>query len=113
MVLENRGKKFLMLACVFMLAGMLAAGVTEEGVKDAKPSGLLAGVAKVNIDPAVGIPHQNWGSATHIVANVLDPAGMFVRCMTRSRTAFMPTWARSNARFRVTNCGAPMPKSSA
>ena len=84
MVLEKQGKKFLMLVAVFMLAGMLAAGVGEEGVKDARPSGLLAGVAKVNIDPAVGIPHQNWGSATHIVANGLDPAGMFVRALVLS-----------------------------
>jgi hypothetical protein len=66
------------------LAQTAPAGVVEDGVKDAKPSGLLAGAAKINIDPAVGIPHQNWGSATHIVAKAIDPEGMFVRALVLS-----------------------------
>ena len=71
-------------ALAFALAQIAPAGIVEEGVKDAKPSGLLAGAAKINIDPAVGIPHQNWGSATHIVAKAIDPEGMFVRALVLS-----------------------------
>lgn len=71
-------------ALAFALAGSASADVMEQGVRDAKPSGLLAGVAKANIEPAVGIPHQNWGSATHIAARALDPAGMFVRALVFS-----------------------------
>jgi hypothetical protein len=65
-------------------APAMLAGIVEEGVKNSKPSGLLAGVAKVNIEPPIGIPHQNWGSATHIVASKIDPAGMFVRALVLS-----------------------------
>jgi hypothetical protein len=71
-------------ALAFALAQSSRAGIVEDGVKDAKPSGLLAGAAKVSIEPAVGIPHQNWGSATHIVAKGIDPAGMFVRALVLS-----------------------------
>jgi hypothetical protein len=73
-----------MLAAAFTLTQTAPADVVEQGVKDAKPSGLLAGVAKVNIEPAIGIPHQNWGSATHIVARAIDPAGMFIRALVLS-----------------------------
>jgi neutral ceramidase len=66
------------------IASGLAGGIVEEGVKDAKPSGLQAGVSKVNIDPPIGIPHQNWGSATHIVAKGIDPAGMFIHALVLS-----------------------------
>ena len=72
------------LAAAFALAQAVPADVVEQGVKDSKPSGLLAGVAKVNIEPAIGIPHQNWGSATHIVAKAIDPAGMFIRALVLS-----------------------------
>jgi hypothetical protein len=58
--------------------------VVEQGVKDSKPSGLLAGVAKANIEPAVGIPEMNWGSATHIVSKGNDPEGMFLRALVLS-----------------------------
>lgn len=71
-------------AMAFALAHTVPADVVEQGVKDSKPSGLLAGVAKVNIEPALGIPHQNWGSATHIVAKAIDPAGMFIRALVLS-----------------------------
>jgi hypothetical protein len=60
------------------------ADVVEQGVKDSKPSGLLAGVAKVNIEPAVGIPSMNWGSATHVVSKGNDPEGMFIRALVLS-----------------------------
>lgn len=71
--------------CLLLVAAsVLSAAIVEEGVKNAKPSGLLAGVSKVNIEPPVGIPHQNWGSATHIVANGIDPAGMFIRALVLS-----------------------------
>lgn len=72
------------LGAAFIVAGAASAGIVEEGVRNAKPSGLLAGVSKVSIDPAVGIPHQNWGSATHIVAKGIDPEGMFVRALVLS-----------------------------
>src|SRR5689334_13124628 len=71
--------------CLLLVAATaLSAAVVEEGVKNAKPSGLLAGVSKVNIEPPIGIPHQNWGSATHIVAKGIDPAGMFLRALVLS-----------------------------
>ena len=60
------------------------ADVVEQGVKDSKPSGLLAGVAKANIEPAIGIPSMNWGSAIHIVSKGNDPEGMFVRALVLS-----------------------------
>ncbi len=71
-------------ALAFTLAQTMPADVVEQGVKDSKPSGLLAGVAKANIEPAIGIPHQNWGSATHIQAKAIDPAGMFIRALVLS-----------------------------
>lgn len=40
------------------------------------PSGLLAGVARADISPHVGIPQMNWGAQTHITATGIDPAGM-------------------------------------
>jgi hypothetical protein len=69
---------------LFTLAQSSSADIVEQGVKDAKPSGLLAGAAKVSIAPQAGIPHQNWGSATHIVAKGIDPAGMFIRALVLS-----------------------------
>lgn len=62
----------------------MLADVVEQGVKDSMPSGLLAGVAKVSIEPAVGIPEMNWGSATHIVSKGNDPEGMFLRALVLS-----------------------------
>jgi len=75
------------LAALAFLAGsgrQAAADAVEQGVKDSKPSGLLAGVSKVNIDPAVGIPHMNWGSATHLVTKGNDPVGLYLRVLVLS-----------------------------
>ncbi len=83
---QNRlGMCVTLAASIALTAGqLLRADLIEQGVKDSKPSGLLAGVAKVNIDPAVGIPHMNWGSATHVVAKAIDPAGMYMRALVLS-----------------------------
>jgi hypothetical protein len=62
----------------------LAADVVEQGPKDAKPSGLLAGVARASIAPPAGIPHLNWGSQTHVEATGVDPAGMVVTALVLS-----------------------------
>ncbi|MBI3281745.1 MAG: neutral/alkaline non-lysosomal ceramidase N-terminal domain-containing protein [Acidobacteria bacterium] len=66
------------------LAAPLAADVIEQGVKDARPSGLLAGVARADISPPVGIPHLNWGSQTHVEAQGIDPAGMYATALVLS-----------------------------
>ena len=68
---------FPMVCCVMALGSVDSiAQVREQGVVDAVASGLLAGVARANINPPVGIAHMNWGSATHIESIGLDPAGM-------------------------------------
>jgi hypothetical protein len=54
----------------------IQADLVEQGPKDSPPSGLLAGVARADITPPVGIVHLNWGSQTHIEAVGIDPAGM-------------------------------------
>ena len=74
----------LVIPVLLVLSHISFADLVEQGVKDSKPSGLLAGVAKININPAVGIPHQNWGSATHIVATGIDPVGLFMRALVLS-----------------------------
>jgi hypothetical protein len=48
----------------------------EEGVKDAAPSGLRAGVARADLTPPADIAHINWGAQTHLEAAGLDPSGM-------------------------------------
>ncbi len=72
------------LVVIVACGGCLVADVVEQGVKDSRPSGLFAGVAKVNIEPAVGIPSMNWGSATHVVTKGNDPEGMFIRALVLS-----------------------------
>lgn len=73
-----------MLLLVAFSAACLWADIVEQGPKDAKPSGLLAGVARAEITPPVGIPHLNWGSQTHVEAIGIDPAGMLVTALVLS-----------------------------
>ncbi|MBI3679610.1 MAG: neutral/alkaline non-lysosomal ceramidase N-terminal domain-containing protein [Acidobacteria bacterium] len=68
----------------FLCAGCLRADIVEQGPKDARPSGLLAGVARTDIAPPVGIPHLNWGSQTHVEAIGIDPAGMAATALVLS-----------------------------
>jgi hypothetical protein len=72
------------LAVLLLAAGCLWADVIEQGPKDSKPSGLLAGVARADISPPVGIAHLNWGSQTHIAAVGIDPAGMVATALVLS-----------------------------
>ena len=58
--------------------------LTEHGPADAAPSGLLAGAARADITPPVGIAQMNWGSQTHIEATSIDPAGMLVTALVLS-----------------------------
>ena len=67
-----------------LLASPAAADVVEQGPADAAPSGLLAGVARADITPPVGIAQMNWGSQTHIEAEANDPVGMSVRALVLS-----------------------------
>jgi hypothetical protein len=48
----------------------------EQGPRDSAPSGLLAGVARCDITPPVGIAQMNWGSQSHIVSIGNDPLGL-------------------------------------
>lgn len=63
---------------IFIASGVsiLHADVVEQGPKDSAPSGLLAGVARADITPPVGIAQLNWGSQTHIYSVGNDPVGM-------------------------------------
>jgi len=45
---------------------------------------LLAGVARVDITPPVGIPHMNWGAQTHVEAAGVDPVGMCATALVLS-----------------------------
>ena len=69
---------------VFLLACTLCADVVEQSVKDSAPSGLLAGVARTDISPPVGIPQMNWGAQTHVTAVGIDPAGMIATALVLS-----------------------------
>lgn len=68
----------------FFVASVAAADVVEQGPADSAPSGLLAGVARADITPPVGIAQMNWGSQTHIEATSIDPAGMTVTALVLS-----------------------------
>lgn len=72
----------------FMLAWSLEAaestGLEEQGPKDSPPSGLLAGVARADITPPVGIAQMNWGSQSHIVSTGNDPVGMTATALVLS-----------------------------
>jgi neutral ceramidase len=60
------------------------ADIVEQGPKDSKPSGLMAGVARADITPPVGIAHLNWGSQTHVTAVGIDPVGMLATALVIS-----------------------------
>ncbi|HUG80061.1 MAG TPA: neutral/alkaline non-lysosomal ceramidase N-terminal domain-containing protein [Bryobacterales bacterium] len=66
----------LALALAALSLAPAGADVVEQGPKDSAPSGLLAGVARADITPPVGIAQLNWGSQTHIYSVGNDPAGM-------------------------------------
>lgn len=74
----------LAMAVLVFLSQMLVAELVEQSVKDSKPSGLLAGVAKINVNPYVGIPQMRWGSASHIVATDIDPLNLYMRALVLS-----------------------------
>ena len=59
-----------------VLTSTLWGDVVEQGPKDSSPSGLLAGVARVDIAPPIGVAQMNWGSQSHVQAIGIDPAGM-------------------------------------
>jgi hypothetical protein len=65
-------------------AGNVTGDVVEQGPKDAKPSGLLAGVARADISPPSAIAQLNWGSQTHVESTGIDPAGMFATAIVLS-----------------------------
>ncbi len=60
------------------------ADLVEQGPKNSAPSGLLAGVARADISPPVGIAQLNWGSQTHVGAEGIDPAGMVATALVVS-----------------------------
>ncbi len=67
-----------------LLGAAAFADVVEQGPKNSAPSGLLAGVARADITPAVGMAQLNWGSQTHVEAVGVDPAGMHVTAIVLS-----------------------------
>lgn len=74
-----------MMRILLLLLCMAAYGdVVEQGPKNAAPSGLMAGVARADITPAVGMAQLNWGSQTHVEAVGVDPAGMVVTALALS-----------------------------
>lgn len=60
------------------------ADLLEQGPKDSAPSGLLAGVARADITPPVGIAQMNWGSQSHVLSTGNDPLGLCVTALVLS-----------------------------
>ena len=56
----------------------------EQGPKDCAPSGLMAGVARADITPPVGIAQMNWGSQSHILSAGNDPLGLCATALVLS-----------------------------
>ena len=77
-------RSLLFLSVLALNALVLRADVIEQGPKDSPPSGLLAGTARADITPPVGIAQMNWGSQTHVVATGVDPAGMWATALVVS-----------------------------
>ena len=69
---------------MLILPALGCADVVEQGPKDSPPSGLLAGVARADITPPVGLAQLNWGSQTHVEAVGIDPTGMFATALVLS-----------------------------
>lgn len=67
-----------------LFALSLRPDVVEQGPRHAQPSGLLAGVARMRIDPPIGIPKLNWGSQTHVEAEGVDSPGFTVTALALS-----------------------------
>jgi neutral ceramidase len=68
----------------FVLVSLLRSDDVEQGVRQAKPSGLLAGVARVRIDPPLGMAKLNWGSQTHVEAEGIDAPGFVATALVLS-----------------------------
>ena len=65
-------------------SGFASADEIEQGPQDSSPSGLLAGVARADITPPVGIAQMNWGSQSHILSTGNDPLGMCATALVLS-----------------------------
>jgi hypothetical protein len=55
-----------------------------QGPQDAAPSGLLAGVARVDLSPPAGVPQMNWGSQTHVFGEGVDQPGILATAIVLS-----------------------------
>ncbi len=75
---------FVQLTVLVFFAVAVHADVAEQGVRNSKPSGLKAGVARTDVTPPVGIPQMNWGAQTHVGAEGIDPAGMIATALVIS-----------------------------
>ncbi len=69
---------------IFFSAHCVSADLVEQGPKDSTPSGLLAGVARADITPPVGIAQMNWGSQSHILSEGNDPLGLCATALVLS-----------------------------
>lgn len=74
----------LILLVTFVPAVVLRADLVEQGPKDSAPSGLLAGVARADITPPVGIAQMNWGSQSHVLSTGNDPVGLCATALVLS-----------------------------
>ncbi|MFN7923781.1 MAG: neutral/alkaline non-lysosomal ceramidase N-terminal domain-containing protein [Bryobacteraceae bacterium] len=74
----------MLLPLAVLFSALLPADLVEQSAKDAAPSGLLAGVSRVDISPPIGIPQMNWGAQTHVESAAIDPAGMFATALVLS-----------------------------
>ncbi len=75
---------YLIVALTWLGTSPTTADDVEQGPKDSAPSGLLAGVARADITPPVGIAQMNWGSQSHIVSTGNDPLGLCITALVLS-----------------------------